>query len=134
MTVLLALLITSTIQPDLNLEVGYGRILKTGKPSSEIVRLRAGLGCSNQVWKISGGLSFTVPTTMPASVGIQAAIDHLFNSLWAQSEFFKTRQDYGLMTAVGWSMFGMEGQYYFSDKKVFLIKLSIPLGWLLFKN
>jgi len=105
-----------SITPDVNLELGYGRTAnRVGKPSSELLRIRAGVEADGWL-NTSIGLSVTVPTTMPTSLGIQVEIEEKHSNLWAQLELGYAARHFMIMGACGWYIFGIEAQARNTDR------------------
>ncbi|MHA2280012.1 MAG: hypothetical protein ACXAC5_03925 [Promethearchaeota archaeon] len=112
----LTLIALSSIVPDANVELGYGRVAnRVGKPSFEILRLRVGI--ANEDWlKTSVGVSVTIPTTLPTSVGLQAGVLDENSQLWVQVELGYAAKHFVGMAACGWWVFGAEIQVRNTDR------------------
>lgn len=126
---ILALLLTTiAVSPDASVEFGYGRVVnKIGKPSSELVRLRGGIKIED--W-LHINLSASIPTTIPASIGLHIEIEKQRTNLWGQLELGHTGRYFVAMASCGWYIFGIELQIHNRINKNGVIvfgKVSFPI-------
>jgi hypothetical protein len=99
-----------SVVPDANVDFGYGRIAsRVGKPSSEMVRLRMGAATESRL-QVSFGASATVPTTLPASLGMQLEVTDTNSTLWLHGDISHTTKNFVFAVAAGWYIFGTEVQ------------------------
>ena len=97
---------------DLNFEGGFGHVFSSPTRGNAFVRGRAGVTFVRDPFYDTLGITYEYSGLSPATFGLQAEVAWLEKGFWAQAGLlYDVSSRAGLMSALGWALFGVEGEY-----------------------